>query len=166
MILITLLLVILLLIVGLLLIPFEIYINTNSNQYYAQLRGLAKASIEQDKEEVLRIRLKVPFKNFFFYPLRKSSVSQQKKTVKKKVKKKRRKIGPRRILSVLKSFKIKKMLVDIDTGNCITNAKLYPVFALLNHYFGRFQINFEGRNQMVLLLQNRPIYIIRSFINY
>ena len=60
------LLFLILLIVGLLFIPLEIYINTNSDQYYAQLRGLARASIEQDTEEILRIRLKVPFKDFFF----------------------------------------------------------------------------------------------------
>ncbi len=160
------LLFLILLIVGLLFIPLEIYINTNSNQYYAQLKGLAKASIEQDGEEILRIRLRIPFKDFFFYPLRKSSAPKETKAVKKKEKKKKRKIGPRRILRILKSFKVKQMLIDIDTGNCITNAKLYPAFALFNHYVGGFQINFVGRNQMVLLLQNRPIYIIKSFINY
>ena len=161
------LLFLILLIVGLLFIPLEIYINTNSNQYYAQLRGLAKASIEQDTEEILRIRLRVPFKDFFFYPLRKSSTPKEEtKTIKKKERKRKRKIGPTRIWRIMKSFKVKQMLIDIDTGNCITNAKLYPAFALFDYYLGGFKINFEGRNQMVLLLQNRPIYIIKSFINY
>ena len=53
----------------------------------------------------------------------------------------------------------------MDTGNCILNAKLYPLFALLNYYTGNFYINFQGRNQLVLLVKNRPIDIIKSLIN-
>lgn len=160
-----LLLILILFIVGVLFIPMELYIDTNTNQYYARLKGLAIASIEQDKEEIFRIRLKIPFKDFLFYPLKKLGMPK-KSTKKKRKKKSKGRLTPKTMLRLLKSFKIKKLKVDIDTGDCITNAKLYPVFAFLDYYIGGFHINFEGRNQMVLLLRNRPIYIIRSFINY
>ena len=65
---------------------------------------------------------------------------------------------------ILKTFKVKKILVNIDTGDCILNAKLYPVFAFLNYNFGSFKINFTGRNQMVLCIQNRPFNIIKTFM--
>jgi hypothetical protein len=58
------------------------------------------------------------------------------------------------------------MVLDVDTGNCIQNAKLYPAFAFLNHHVGTFHINFEGRVNMVLHMQSRPINIIKSFINF
>ena len=66
---------------------------------------------------------------------------------------------------LIKSFKIKQLLLDIDTGNCITNSKWYPVFYLLNNNLGGFNINFKGKNEMVLCLRNRPIYILKAFIN-
>jgi len=65
----------------------------------------------------------------------------------------------------LKSFKVKKLLLNIDTGNCILNAKLYPFFSLLNYQIGNFSINFQGRNRLALEVENRPIDIIKSIIN-
>ena len=154
-----------LLILGLLLVPVEIYIDTASNQYYLQLKGLARLNLESDTEEVLRVRLRTFFRNFYFYPLKKIGEVNTNKLERPKVKRRKKNIPFRKILRLVNSFKIKKMFVDIDTGNCISNAKLYPVFAFLNHYRKGFNINFEGRNQVVLLIRNRPIHIIKSFIN-
>ena len=70
------------------------------------------------------------------------------------------------VFRILKSFRVTKMFVDLDTSNCITNAKLYPLFALLNYKYGGFNINFDGRTQLLLYLENRPIRILTSIINY
>jgi len=75
-----------------------------------------------------------------------------------------KKFGFRKISRVLRSFKIKNLIIDIDTGDWTLNAKLYPIFSFLNFTVGSFNINFEGRNRMVLHMQNRPISIIKSFI--
>ncbi|REE79888.1 hypothetical protein BX611_2787 [Lutibacter oceani] len=155
----------LLFIVYLLWMPIVLCINTNTNKYFIQFLGLAKASIEGDKKEILKLKLNVLFFNFYFYPLKLKSI-KQKGTVKTKKNTKTNKIGNlKKGIRILKSFKVKKIVVEIDTGDCIMNAKLYPVFALLNYNFGNFRINFEGRNQMVLYMQNRPFNIIKSFIN-
>lgn len=154
-----------LLVLGLLFVPLEIHINTSTNQYYLQLRGLARASLEGHEAELIRIRLSVLFRNFYFYPLKKRGTVKRKRIEKERIKKRRRKMAPRKIWALLKSFKVKKLLVDIDTGNCISNARLYPAFSFLNYYAGGFNINFQGRNQVVLSVQNRPLYIIKSFIN-
>ena len=160
-------LIIILVLVGLLFTPINIYIDTRSNQYYAELKGLAKASIEADKIEIIRIRLKILFKDFYFYPL--EAWSTPKKTGKKKKVKKgnksRDRFTPKTILRLMRSFKIKKWNIDLDTGDCITNAKLYPLFTLINYHFGGVHINFEGRNHAFLLMRNRPINIIKSIIN-
>lgn len=144
--------------------PIVLFIDTATNQYYLQFWGLAKASIQSDEEELIRIRLKVFFLNFSFYPLRKSGSKKTRKTKEVQVKKKGKRMSFRTGLRLLKTFKVKRLLLNIDTGNCITNAKLYPVFAFLNYKTGGFNINFQGRNQLVLHIQNRPIHIIRSFI--
>lgn len=66
------------LIIYVLLVPVILFVDTATNQYYIQLKGVAKASIESHKEELLRIKLKIFFLNFYFYPLRyKGSVKKK-----------------------------------------------------------------------------------------
>lgn len=153
-----------LVVVYLLLVPIVLYVDTITDQYYLRLKGFAKATFEGNKEELIHVRLKVLFLNFSFYPLRTSSF-KIKKTKEAKVKKSQKKIGYRNGIRLLKSFQIKRFLLNIDTGNCIANAKLYPLFAFLNYRIGGFNVNFEGKNQLVLHIQNRPIHIIKSFVN-
>ena len=161
------LMIILLAIVALLFIPIDICIDTDNKQYYAELKGLAKANIEPDAVQILRVSLKVPFKVFYFYPLQ-TLFAPKKRELKEKTKKEgkgRSRFSPRTMLRLVRSFSIRKWEFDLDTGDCITNAKLYPVFAFMNHRYGGFHINFEGKNHVLLLVRNRPIYMIKSFIN-
>jgi len=69
-----LLIVFILLVLGFLLVPLELYINTIKNQYYVQLKGLARASLDGDEDELIQIRLKVFFRNFYFYSHRRSTI--------------------------------------------------------------------------------------------
>jgi len=148
-----------------LLVKIDLMIDTNTNQYYIQLRGLAKASIEKHPVEMLRIKLNLFFINYYFYPLRYIGINENKRKVTKKNKKTKSKIGLRKGLRLLKSFKIKRFDLNIDTGDYTLNAKLYPLFLFLNNGVRHFHVNFENRNQFVLHIQNRPIDIIKSFIN-
>ena len=69
------------------------------------------------------------------------------------------------MFQLVRSFEVKRFSLDIDTGHCITNARLYPVFAFLDFWVGNYRVNFMGRNSIDLHLQNRPYRIIKSFIN-
>lgn len=158
------LVVFLLLIVYLLLVPIVLFIDTDTNTYYIKLKGLATASIEKHELEIIRIKLKIPFYQFYYYPFKKKSSLIQKKLVKRGKVNRWKRMRIQKIVRMLRSFKVKRFMIDIDTGNCITNAKLFPIFGFLNYQIGIFNINFEGRNRMALHLENRPIYIIRSFI--
>ena len=160
----------LLLVAYLLWMPIVLKIDTDTNEYYLQLKGLAKASLIGDEKEVLKVKLNVLFLHFNFYPLRKKAASKKKKLALKKgkedVKKKRNWTNQgRRALRVLKTFEVKKLLVELDTGDYVLNAKLYPVFFMLNRWEGSFAINFRNRNRLALVVQNRPIYILKSIIN-
>jgi len=155
----------LLLLVALLLVPIIICIDTTSNQYYLQLQGLIKAHLENHDAEIFRIRINVLFMKFYIYPLKKKSINKQKKDDERHLTKLKDYISFCRFFKILRTFKIKQLFINMDTGNCILNAKLYPLFALLNYTAGNFHINFQGRNQFVLLVKNRPIDIIKSFIN-
>jgi len=149
----------------LLFVPLDIVINIANNEYFFQIRGLAKVAVEGHEKEFLRIRLNTLFTKFYFYPLRKKKKGAKKKVEKKSGVKVDFTSNFKRGLKVLKSFEVKQMIFDIDTGNCILNAKLYPAFALLDYYVGTFRVNFEGRVNMVLHLQSSPASIIKSFIN-
>ena len=150
----------------LLFVPLDIVINITKNQYFVRIRGLAKAAVEGHDKEFLRIKLNTLFTRFYFYPLRKKKKEQKKKIETKSRKRRNFKSNFKRGLQVIKAFEVKKLILDVDTGNCIQNAKLYPAFAFLNHHLGTFHINFEGRVNMVLHMQSRPINIIKSFINF
>ena len=157
--------VILLIIVYLLFVPIVLFIDTEQNIYYLQLKGLAKASLQSDEIEILKIKLKLLFFNFYVFPFKPKTTSakvQKNKTIKKKSKKKEFK----KVLKVVKTFKVKQFKIDIDTGDCIFNAKLYPLFAMLNYKYGGFHVNFQNKNALLLVIENRPIRIIKSFINH
>lgn len=68
-----------------------IVIDTVNNQYYVQIKGLVKANVMPDENEILKIRLKIFFLRFSFYPLKKRlSPNKSKKTKKLLIKKPKR----------------------------------------------------------------------------
>lgn len=151
-----------LLVVGLLFVPIRIFVDTADASYFVSLKGLARASLEPDPKELFRIRLKVFFLEGCFYPLRKSNKPE--KIVDRPARKKRR-VSARTMLRLVRSFKVQKLSLDMDTGDYVVNAKLYPVFMLLDRYVGTFHINFEDRNRLVMDVRNTPYRLIKSFIN-
>ena len=150
----------------LLFMKMVLFVDTANDEYYVQAKGLAKAKIESHETELIEVKLYTLFMKFSFFPLKKSK--------KKKKKPKKDKIAVRksktrefqRLVRIARTFKVDQFLVDIDTGNCITNAKLFSPFSFMNFYGGQFRVNFEGRNRLLLRVQNRPIRIIKSFINF
>lgn len=158
--------ILLLVLAYLLWMPVVFKINTETKEYYLQFKGLAKASVMSDPEEVLKIKLNVLFMRFNFFPLR---MRRKKKKKKKEAQTKTRKTFSSKkvqaIWRMIRSFKIKEFKLDIDTGDYVLNAKLYPAFYLLRHFGNNVAVNFEDRNRLALVIQNRPINILKSFIN-
>lgn len=147
-------------------VPIVVCVDTVKNQYYVSVKGLAMASIVAHKEELVQIKLKIIFFKFYFFPIRKLTAPKKKKARKKQSRKRKStRMSSSTLLRILKSFRVKKFFINLDTGDCITNAKLYPAFAFLDYTLGGFNINFDGKNEMVLYLNNRPFYILRSIIN-
>jgi hypothetical protein len=156
--------VLLLLVLYLLLVPIVLNIDTISNEYYLRVKGLTKASIEQHDTEIFRIKIRAFLTNFYVYPLKKKQRKKKKTPKVQRILKYKKKLGPIKILRLLRTFKVKRFYIDIDTGNCITNAKLYPVFAILNYNVGGTHVNFQGRNELVMRIENRMIYIIKELL--
>ena len=147
----------------LLLLPIDIVISSVDNEYFVNFGKLARADIEKDEDYIVRISLKTFFTKFNFYPLQRKKAKKAKSKPRKKRTFKWSHMN--KAVSLIRSFEVRHFFLNIDTGNCITNAKIYPVFAFLNFWGGNFQVNFIGENQVDLHLQNRPYKIIKSFIN-
>lgn len=145
-----------------LLLPMELYVDTDKNQYYFTLRGLAKIWLESDPTEVFKIGLKMFFYTHYFYPLRKKRKTKQPK--KQNERRKRWSIG--QTMALLQTFRLKRFWLDIDIGDCIMNAKLYPLFSLASFCGLPCHINFNDTNRLILHIQNRPIDLLKGFINY
>jgi len=150
----------------LLFMKMVLYVDTANNEYYVQAKGLVKAKIETHDTELIQIKFNTLFMKFIFFPLRKSKKRKKKAKSDKTTVSKRKTIEIQRLFRIARTFKVVQLLMDVDTGDCITNAKLYPPFAFVNYYGGQFGVNFEGRNRLLLHVENRPIRIIKSFINF
>ncbi len=144
----------------LLYIPVTLAIDTAYNRYELQVPGFAKASLEPDDEKLFKVKLNVLFFTTYFDPLKNRSLAKKKEKSPKKM------VSYQQGIRLLKTFRIKKFWLDLDTGNYMVNAKMYPVFVLLDYYGVACHINFEGRNRLILRMQNRPIHLIKSFINF
>jgi hypothetical protein len=154
------------LLVYLLLMPLELCIDTFREKYYLRMGLLARISVEKDPVELVRLHLKVLFMHFSWRPADlRSWGSKTKKTTKKAKKTKKRHMTLARGMQLIQSFRVKAFRLELDTGNPVLNAQLFPIFFLTGQQGGDVGINFLGRNNILLQITNRPIYILNTFIN-
>jgi len=153
------------LLIYLLWMPVIVKIDTDTGEYFIQFKGLAKASILGDEQELIKIKLNVLFMNFDLFPLRKKFSRKKQLKEPEKKKKKWTVVKGQKAFRILRSFKVKKLVLEMDTGDFVLNAKLYSVLFFMNRFNGSYAINFENRNRLALHLENRPIRIIKSIIN-
>lgn len=142
--------------------PVHLMINTDLNEYYLKLYPILKASFEGDSKKIFKIKLRLLFLKFNLFPLDYFREKSTNKKAKKKKKNGRTKIGFKKIFKMVKAIKVKKLFVNVDTGDCIYNSKLFPFVAFLKYHFGNFNINFKGRNSVNLHLQCRSIDILKT----
>lgn len=149
----------------LLFVPLILEVDTTKHDYYLQIGPLAIITVEPHPDKMLQLRLRTFYRNFYFYPLTPKAKEKKTDSLKKKKKRSFGSVKTRTILKIVRSFKVKKLKVVMDTGNWIVNAKWYPVFYFMNQYSGKWAINYEGRNSLQVRIMNRPVYLLKSIIN-
>ena len=154
------------LLIYLLLMPLELYLDSYQGRYYLRMGILARASIEKDPVELLRLHLKVLFMNFYWRPsdLR-TARKKPAKTKKVSNARKMRKFNVSLVRRLVRSFRVRAFRLELDTGDPVLNARLYPLVFLLHQRVGDIQMNFVNRNHLLLQLTNRPIRLLNAFIN-
>ena len=155
---------ILLLIAYLLFSLVELVVDTEQHQYYLKYGRLLRVNLEGDPEEFLRLHLWIMGFHHYYYPLRKK---QEKK--KKPKKRSSRRFDSRRFRqfrALVRAIRVRRFELEVDSGNCITNAKLYPLIPLFGLLKGDLRVNFQNRNSLVAHLETRPIAIMNVFMNH
>ena len=149
-----------------LLMPLELVIDSYTGQYYLRAGFLARLSLEKDRLELLRLHLQVFFLNFYWRPSELQALGRQKKQSKVETKgRKKTRMTLIQVRGVIRSFRVKVLQLEIDTGNPILNARLLPLTFMFGQRTRQIRINFRNRNFILLHLVNRPIDILKAFIN-
>ena len=148
--------------------PLDVYINTPQRDYRIRYWGILSMAALPDPDEILILKFRIFFIPFKMYPFRPSKKKDEHKIQKhpaKKSSKRFTKLSPKKAWRMLRTFKVLNFKLELDTGDPVQNAKLFPLFALLDFRFGGFGINFNDHNELQLHLRNRPFNLIKSFIN-
>lgn len=150
----------------LLLMPLELCIDSYRERYFLRMGVLARLGVEKDPAELIRLHLKVLFLNFYWRPSDIRSWGRPGKKSSRNAKAvKKRGLPLDRAGKLLKSFRVKSFRLELDTGNPVLNAKLYPLLFLPGLRTWDVGINFLGRNHVSLQIVNRPIYILNALFN-
>lgn len=154
--------------------PVTLFLNTDTSRYHLVLPGIFKAVVVPSAE-IFHIRGWI-----FFIPFRYNPFLGKREISKGKPKKpggKRRLIkfseGKQIISYAVRSIRIRKLLLDIDTDDFMLNAWLVPAFSMMNSRDIQMRVNFEGTSSLLFDLRTRLgtlLWIVikikyRSFIN-
>ncbi len=143
--------------------PFYIEINSISGRCGLRLHHLANAQLVI-KDSSLKIEMTIAGWRKQF-----DLLAQNKQIKNPETKKKRKpiKISAGLVKEVIRSFKVNTCYLSIDTGNTPLNGIIYPGFGWLSERIGKtVEINFVGRNEIVLEIENNIAKIIKAFIIY
>lgn len=133
--------------------PINLYVNTWEQLAYAELFGIARFRFTwSDDRPLLRFRI-------FFFEFTPKASAKKPKPKKARVRK-RSPISPEQLwrsgIALLNTFRVKRMIVRLDTGNYPVNAFLIPLFVAANTYPpADCSINFSGESGLECHIQNR-----------
>lgn len=157
----------------LLLTRIQLILNTDRSDYRLRIGSLANARVRYVEEGDLELTARLVFWNWklSFMSLLTGQGHKQQQQVSlqsgnKKIKSKRR--VPRRMLTkgwrLMRSFKVRKWYLNVDTDDVIANAYLYPFFFWLSRGKAKWKINYEGRVDVDILIENRIGRMLYCFI--
>jgi len=144
--------------------PLEVEIDTRIPRACLRWTSIGRAVVTY-QNECWSLSVKV----LFFHKewdLEKIISKNKKKTTSKGERKKtigKKRNRARKFFNVIKSFRVKKWLIAVDTGDVTKNAWLYALNFSRNmrqHLF----INFTGENYLLLIIGNAPWKLAYAFL--
>ncbi len=165
---------ILLIIIGLLLfvllwllvMPLTLRVDTWRQDYSLRWQGVGRvALLVHDDELVVWVRIGWWQKDFF--PLRPSTRKPkpiQQPKLRTKARRSWRQLPWRKVRNILRSFRVRHFRLELDTDDYVWNAFLYPLFYFVNRPGRQLSVNFEGRTNLQLEVENRLIRMLWAFL--
>lgn len=158
----------LLLLAVVLLDPFELRIDTISGEYCLRWRGLVSVRLTGTvPDPVMRLWVMGWRKDFHLLEMggeKKEEEESKPESAKKKKRKRPKWLTFRLVRRLLRTFRVHTFRLALDTDDYVMNAYLYPVFHLLSARNRRLNINFSGRNELVLIVSNRIGNLLWAFL--
>lgn len=145
--------------------PLELVADTAARKLELRAGHLAWARLEDDREELIHLRLHVPFATYCWKP---TDLVRMHNKRKKKIKSRPKKSGKHRQVNwiqVFRSFRVRQFSWDLDTGDPVWNAQLYPLAFMLQQRGTAFRVNFWNQNRLAFRVTNRPVRLLKSFVN-
>lgn len=143
--------------------PLELRVDSSRKLFCLRAGVLAQASLEPEPDQLLRVHLRAGPWHFYWRPAD-FKVGRAKKPAGK------HKSGPnlsaRQAARLARSFRVRHFRWDLDTGNPVLNARLYPAFYLLDRTLGGFGVNFQDCNRLTLRVVNRPARILLALMKH
>jgi hypothetical protein len=90
--------------------------------------------------------------------------SSPKKKKKEQRKIKRNKMNASFFRAVLRSIRINHLYVNVDFQSVFWNAWLYPLGYIFSRSRVTYRTNFEGKNEIIVDVINRPIWLVNQVI--
>lgn len=154
-----------LLLIGFLFSPIVVYIDTEKNRYVVTQFPVICFSIRVE-QNFLTPHFKLLGLNI---PITKKEKAQPPpKTKQTKSSKFKKSIHAWRFLAenMMRSFTLKKFVLDLDTDDVVLNAQLVPLFLFASGGLRTLTTNFNGRVYLHLHLQNHPARLLWIFIQF
>ncbi|MFT5167004.1 MAG: hypothetical protein ACI8P3_002241 [Saprospiraceae bacterium] len=147
--------------------PLVITIDSIQQRYELRWKSIGFVRIILVKEPIL-----LKFRIFFFHKtinVDPFKISKAKRKIIKKVEKKKKKAVDwtkmqRKAKRVFKSFRLEKLWLNMDTDSYYYNAFLFPLFYFIKGRNYHLRINYQGKNELCLILKNRPIRMLYALI--
>ena len=145
--------------------PVIIFINTDRNLYHVSLPGIFRASLVPS-DELFYLRFWIFFLPYTFHPFRSRRKGKKKGSARVPRKRSRRKIrgGIKTAADAVRSFRIRRLRMDIDTDDFMLNAWLIPAFSMVNNENLQLRVNFEGNLSLQLDMRTRIGTLLWIFI--
>jgi hypothetical protein len=139
--------------------PLVLEIDTRVPEAQFRITGIGNCRISYQEEWMLRFRIL-----FFRKTIRTAAIQRKKKGPAKKRTKKRMTFGKlfKKVISVLRSFRVEQWELAIDSDEIIQNARLYPL-NFLPRFRNHLRINFTGDNYFYIRIRNRGWKILYAY---
>jgi len=70
----------------------------------------------------------------------------------------------RRVTGILGSFDLQRLELDLDTGDTVLNAQLYPLNHIIRNDRMLVNVNWQHKNRLLLVLESRGIHLLYHLV--